>query len=127
MKKAVLLLVAILAWPIGAQAITGNELLAECRSREPHSRGYCLGLIVGVEAGFSPVRDIKSITRSANSHVNILFSTFGNCLSSGVTHGQMRDIVVRFLEQNPGRRHEQYHVLVFDALKEAFPCQPERR
>jgi hypothetical protein len=58
MKKAVLLLVAILAWPIGAQAITGNELLAECRSREPHSRGYCLGLIVGAAHAAGLVRMI---------------------------------------------------------------------
>ncbi|MFY7926243.1 MAG: Rap1a/Tai family immunity protein [Aquidulcibacter sp.] len=123
MKKAVLLLVAILAWPIGAQAITGNELLAECRSREPRSRGYCLGLIVGAAHAAGLVRMIAPQPIPGEPD----FSTLGGCTPDGVTFGQTRDIVVRFLEQSPAKRHEDFGFLVLEALQLAFPCRPGRR
>jgi hypothetical protein len=123
MWKAVLLLVALLAWPVTAQAITGNDLLRECRDRDPYSRGYCLGLIVGVEAGASVAQTLDEIV----DPLKMYSKTFGNCLPSRVSHGQMRDVVVRFLEQNPAKRHESFHLLVLEAFNQAFPCQPIRR
>ena len=123
MKKAVLLLVALLAGPASAQLITGNDLLDECRRQDSYSRGRCLGLIIGVEYGFSPVNDVYGVIDPSN----ILSSTFGNCKPDRVTHGQLRDIVVRYLERNPAKRHESFHLLVFAAWQEAYPCQPRRR
>ena len=125
MKKAVLLLVAFLAFPVSAQAmLTGNDLLLECRRQESAgSRAYCLGLIVGAAQAAGLVRSIAPQPIPGEPD----FSTFGGCIPDGVTFGQTRDIVVRFMEQNPAKRHEDFVFLVLEALRRAYPCRPVRR
>ena len=123
MKKAVLLLAALLAFPVSAEAITGNDLLRECRRQESGSRAYCLGLIVGAAQAAGLVRFIAPQPTPGETD----FSTLGGCPPDGVTFGQTRDIVVRFLEQNPAKRHDDFVVLVLEALQLAFPCRPGRR
>ena len=123
MKKAVLLLVALLAFPVSAETITGNDLLRECRRQESGSRGYCLGLIVGAAHAAGLVRMIAPQPIPGEPD----FSTLGGCTPDGVTFGQTRDIVVRFLEQSPAKRHEDFGFLVLEALRRAFPCRPGRR
>ena len=44
------------------------------------------------------------------------------CEPNGVTGGQLRDIVTKWLIENPAKRHLAGEVLVGEALIDAFPC-----
>ena len=45
------------------------------------------------------------------------------CVPNKVTVGQMADVVVKYLTNNPENRQEQAHYLVRLALTEAWPCR----
>jgi len=100
MKKT---LMAILFLPSMASAefLTGNDLLSRMNSEEVVQRMFALGYVAGVS--------------DAQQHV---FS----CPPSGVTNGQVRDVVRSYIEANPSIRHKTADMLVTDALKQVWPC-----
>ncbi len=116
MKSVVFLLGLVTAFPAFAQHTTGNDLLARCK-KQPSDRDWCLGFLQGLYGGYS---------------IGIFVGTPGSdqagllCVPENVTTGQTADVIVRFLEQNPARRHEGAVWLSFAALREAFPC-PSRQ
>jgi len=96
--------IAVVLWlttPAQAQVVfTGNTFFDYCSAREDSlSAGLCLGYIQGV-----------------------LESSTSTCIIPGVTFGQLKDVVVRFLRTNPQNRHNQASLLVEEAIQEAWPC-----
>ena len=72
-------------------------------------QGYQLGLLVGSGG------DTNFIKKTA-------------CVPSGVTLGQMKDIVQKFMQDNPEKLHLTAATAVVVSMKEAFPpCNDERR
>jgi hypothetical protein len=45
------------------------------------------------------------------------------CAPQGVTVGQLRDAVIKYLMDHPERRHLPFARLALDALKASFPCR----
>jgi len=84
-----------------AEFLSGNDLLSRMNSEEVMQRMFALGYVAGVS--------------DAQQHV---FS----CPPSGVTNGQVRDVVRSYLEANPSIRHKTADLLVTDALKQVWPC-----
>ena len=89
---------------------TGNGLLGLCRSSD-NSREMlaCYSYLKGTLDGW---------LTSEN--------TFRNgpsfCIPEGVTLIQLRDILVRWLDENPERRHEEGSALIVNAIVRSFPC-----
>jgi hypothetical protein len=79
-----------------ASADHGNELLIACRDQSDLKWGYCMGYIVGVAA--------------ASAYV---------CPPAEVTKGQMRDVVIRYLQNYPESRHQPAATLAATALSTA--------
>jgi hypothetical protein len=52
------------------------------------------------------------------------FDSVGHCLPSGVTKGQLADVVLQHLNRVPELRHHAASALVRAALARAFPCKP---
>ena len=100
MKK---LIAALLMVPMVAQAgfVTGNDLLRRMKAEEAYERMYALGFVLGVHDSF----DGESI-----------------CSGQQVTAGQTRDVVKKYLEENPAQRDLSAYILVLVALAKAFPC-----
>lgn len=69
---------------------------------QAHSAGVALGFIIGVHDVYRG----RSI-----------------CTQSGVTAGQLMDIVRAYFRAIPHRLHENAEVLVEEALTRIFPCQ----
>ena len=101
MKKplAMLLLIPALA---RAEFLTGNDLLALIQSREVMDRMQALGYIQGVT--------------DANMSIFI-------CPPSGVTAGQVQDMIRNYLQNTPATRNRSADRLIQDALKSIWPCQ----
>jgi len=104
-KAIALLLTACLSVPAHAGFMSGNMLLSNIQSEETYKRAYALGFILGVHDAYED---------------QVI------CSGANVTGGQVRDIVKKFLENNPSERDMPAHLLVMIALVKAFPCEKRK-
>jgi Rap1a immunity proteins len=94
---------------------TGNDLLKSCSTPSSDEyygfeRAKCLGYVLGAYDAFNT-------TSRVEGNIVIL------CPPEDLTKGQIRDIVVKYLEENPETRHESASDLVMLALSKAYPCK----
>ena len=100
---AVLVLVSAPARALAADSwVNGNELKKYCSSNS-YERGICLGFT-------SAVANIVAV------------AGWRACIPDGVTRGQLRDIMVKFLDDHPEALHLEAASLATRAYEEAFPC-----
>jgi Rap1a immunity proteins len=102
------------AVPVQAEIVankkTGNGLFSLCRSDEfSREMTACYSYIEGTLDGWL-------------TSENTFNHEPGFCIPQGVTLMQLRDSFVRWLENNPERRHEEGSVLIVDSVIHAFPC-----
>jgi hypothetical protein len=89
----------------GTTFVTGNELYQDLKDN--YGKLYSLGYITGI----ADVGNDNSIYE------------FKFCIPTHATQGQLSDIVSKWLEQNPERRHYSASSLIALAFQEAFPCK----
>lgn len=80
--------------------MTSNDLKNFCNGND-FQQGICFGFIVGVN----------------DLGVNTSF-----CTPTNVTAGQLRDIVIKFLNDNPAELHKPAVANAMFALRNVFPC-----
>ena len=107
MLRLSIVLMLLLGSPARAAVYSGNTLLDRCNDNENVSWGACLGYITAV----------SDVLNGGD-----VIAGWKACNPKNVTPGQARDIVVRWLEENPKERHYSANSLVAIALSEAFPC-----
>ena len=78
----------------------GNAVMQLCASPK-----LCETYLSGVVSGLLPL---------ANA---------AKCLPSGVSVGQGKDVLLKYLKSNPSKRHLHIALIFDDAMKEAFNCQ----
>ncbi|MGK2287274.1 Rap1a/Tai family immunity protein [Pedomonas sp. V897] len=117
---ALTLAVAVAVTPAIASAsntLDGNHLLKMCTSRidtgssgmkEAFDYGVCMGFIAG------SLDYVQLINEAAKKNIT--------CVPDGVTAGQAKDIVVKYLQNNPEKRHEPQPLVTIFAFQDAFPC-----
>jgi hypothetical protein len=97
----------------------GNKLFSDCTEKDPVSDGLCSGYIIGVfdsHAAYLALLPYGAIN---------LF-----CPPQGAAAGQVRDIVVRYLETHPETLQYTAASEIIVALMDAFPCasgKPQQR
>ena len=104
---AVALLTGLISSANG-KSIDGNRLLELCTS--PNFSDACFGYLAAV-ADTMTFEDI---------------SGYSACVPEGVTRGQSRDIVVRYLKDHAEIRHYIAPYLISKAKAEAFPCPKKK-
>lgn len=98
-----------LGWAGAALADDGNKLLQICKASEgSQSRANCLGYVAGVSDTLTDLASLGILKGSP-------------CLPTGATPGQMADVVVKYLTENPKDRNLSPSSLVAGALNEAWP------
>ena len=102
MKK---LLAALLMVPCIAHAefLNGNQLYQRMTSTDTGDKFYALGYVVG----------------AYDMGVHVFFCPK---TESGITAGQVQDIVKQYMADNPGLRQQSADRMVRDALKRVWPC-----
>jgi Rap1a immunity proteins len=132
-KLATLLLSSALSFPMSAQAqntekLDGNKLLDSCEDvvkvmdnpgyKSDSSKFYfCLGYIQGFGAAMETHRTITSATFTEYKSKDFLGILFPN----GVTNLQIARVIVKWLQDNPTKLHEDADMLMFVILRDAFP------
>jgi hypothetical protein len=79
----------------------GNKLLSDINSETYSGKALALGYVIGVHDSFD----------------TLLF-----CTPENSSQGQLRDVVKKYLENNPASRHKSADVLIVNALQQNFPC-----
>ena len=92
----------------GSAFLNGNDLYAYCTASDNSKRGICLGYVEGMA---------DSIGLMQTGSAAAVF-----CIPR-VLAGQARDVVVKYLQENPAHRHETGATLVMEALHDAWPCR----
>ncbi|MFM7273629.1 MAG: Rap1a/Tai family immunity protein [Gammaproteobacteria bacterium] len=108
--RALLLPLFVASLPATAAFDTGNRLYEDCSAENYFNRGYCGGYVVGI------VDTIEALQGRGVLPANAL------CIPEGATKGQLVDVVLKYLGDNPDRRHLDAGALVPEALNRAFPC-----
>ena len=86
---------------------TGNKLLATCESTIFYTVSDCLPYIAGaIDMG----------------ELDVTGQPKRWCRGPGVSLGQQKDIIIKYLKDHPERRHFPSGALVWQAMREAFPC-----
>jgi len=83
------LTIALVLWSRAALALTGNELLKRCEDNDAVQRAFCVGYVIGVA---------DMVEEGPSGLI---------CVATGVSNGQLSDIVVKFLRDHPERRQLQ--------------------
>ena len=91
--------------------LTGNELKEHCFKTGPYHKGICSGFIMGVFDGVY----LSEKTWTTNAH--------SICPPKKVTSGRLKDVVVKFLDEEIENLPKDASELVWDALILAFPCE----
>lgn len=111
MKLGVALVMFLACRAAGAGFYSGNEMLSDCRSEDFYERSSCLGYIAGI------------------SGADDAYTYWGDkkkesiCLRDKVTLGQLRLVVINWLEARPEKLDKSADYLVPQALEDAFPCK----
>jgi hypothetical protein len=101
----------------GADIESANTLLPACKSSaisDAYEQGICLGIIIGVSR-----MALRARAQDAATYLCI-------DIPSGVTRGQTRRVVVRYIEERPARMHEPFWSLALEAMQAAWPCPPRQ-
>lgn len=85
---------------------TGNSLLDKCQSQMIVENGVCYGFLEGIS---------DSLNRGRTD------SNF--CIPKGVNAAQLKEIFVRFLQNNPNMRHFTAVSLASEIFKTNFNCK----
>jgi hypothetical protein len=88
--------------------ITADKLYNACQSSNDEDQGVCLGYVMGIA--------------DALSSPNGLFG-LSACTNKGVKVGELRDIVMKFLENHEAKRRFAAATGLTEALSERFPCK----
>jgi hypothetical protein len=97
----------------GVKGEYSNELLRDCTepSLGTFTSGFCLGYIKGA-AEMSRLRQKVPTLPPL-------------CVPDALTVGEVRNIVVSYIEEHPEELHYASIALVHNALEEAFPCEAQ--
>jgi hypothetical protein len=103
--------------------IDGNRVLESCRGKTTTYQALCNGYIGGVIDGIKLAFTLTNQTDEPICKINTLDDSVKFQLPDGNNLGQVVDVVVKFLDENPEIRHYDASVLVLFSLRKYFPCK----
>lgn len=99
-----LVLFSAVSFNVEAAYQSGNKLKADLKNDSgTHNEMFAMGYIVGATEVLEDYKDV--------------------CIADGVTQGQLKDVVKKYLDENPESLHEAAYVLVYSALRKVWPCK----
>lgn len=128
MTSALSCSVLLAASPAATQTLAGNDVLQACSMADNlAAEGFCLGYIVGaiegLKWGAASIIAQDSAGLLEPDELDLLSSVLlGFCIPDTASNGQLKDVVVKHLQDNPATRHETARTLVQVALSAGFPC-----
>lgn len=111
--------------PITAEPFDGNFVLSMCESSDEMRLGICAGYFSGLVDGaaYGAMASAMTLGIENLAEVNNAIEVFiGYCVPPSATNGQIVDVNIAYLQDNPAMRHEAARGLFNLAMRDAFPC-----
>jgi hypothetical protein len=87
--------------------------------------GFCIGYVIGYSEG-TPWGVALAAANVRGEMVpdvnNLIGNVTGSCVPADAPNSQLRDVVTKYLQENPASRHESARTLIWRAYAAAFPC-----
>jgi hypothetical protein len=99
-----------IASPANADSYSGNDILKMCTSTSVNDQNFCAGYSSGI---FEEIRLVHVVQKTQD------------CVPVGVTYGQVEDVIVKYLKDNPADRNSAAVFLVTAAIGDAWKCGPQ--
>ena len=109
------LLALVGASPANASFLTGNDVLRDCTSHAAVTQEYCLGYVMGIADSLD--LDLARLKLSEEVPADSVLSA---CVPAGVQATQVKDVVIKYLRENPTTRNLPGGMLVTIAIKNAW-------
>jgi hypothetical protein len=116
MRVLISLFLIILSSESFGDPISGNQLYDELKEWKNSEKTqtpslYKMGRSLGYIQGLTEMDSLEGKSM---------------CVPSGVTNGQIMDVILNFLEKYPENRHKSAAILSSFAIWEAFPCAEKK-
>lgn len=111
---AILIVAIFVADPSKAAMDSGNSIWSYCQ-KKISSKLICAGYIHGVADAIFNLGELGQP-----------FVLWRACYQNGITNGQIKDVVVQFLRDNPSLRNGPAPLLIAEALSKAWPCSKNK-
>lgn len=108
-RKIILALLLSSLSKISAASNTGNDLAEMCISDRTVCKIFIIGMVRGIES--------TSLIYSKMNEEKPFF-----CIPPRVTNGQLAEIVIKYIKDNPKDLHKPASFLSTDAIETAYPC-----
>jgi len=130
-RLTIIAVIMVMLSVVPAMAVqrSGNDLLIDCSNlvkaeaaatvSRDHllGMGYCIGLIDGLVT-FNYVYEAVLQAAAVDNMVQM-------CLPERISTRKSAAVIVKYLEEHPGRLHESGQALAAQALVSAYPCSQE--
>lgn len=102
---------------IMAEITTGNGFLRVCSDlgeKTPMASSYCMGYLSGLTDGMAVIKVASGYRAYCIPQKDGRYAP---------TNGQLLDILLKYIRENPQIRHQSTSALFFKAMREAYPCR----
>ena len=104
-----------------AHSLTGREWLSQCKGITNIQRASCIAYIRGLDDMNSLFNQLQIYSKQDDN-----YNYFPKiCYPKGVTFGQLKKILTKWLNENPGKLHEELNFLYIMMMRETFPCKTQ--
>jgi len=128
----IILFFILMLFQVGASAFDGNKLLSQCshakkgfdgkiselKGVELMSAGQCMGYVSGTLSAYSYFDFLVE-----KNPLSSKYKDFYPCIPEVATNAQVLRVLIKYLNDNPEKLHEDASLLTTNALIQAFPCK----
>ena len=104
-----------------AHALKGKEWLSQCKGITNIQRSSCFSYIRGLDDMNSLFNQLEIYSKQEDNY----YSFPKICYPKGVTFGQLKKILIKWLNESPEKLHEELNFLYIMMMRETFPCKTQ--
>ena len=121
MRTIMFSLVFLILTVTPAHSLTGEEWLSQCKGITNIQRASCLSYIRGLDDMNSLFNQLQIYSKQGDNYNS--FSKI--CYPKGVTFGQLKKILTKWLKEHPEKLYEELSFLYIMMMRETFPCKTQ--
>ena len=121
MRKIIFIFLLLLATITPVHALKGEEWLSQCKGITNIQRANCIAYIRGLDDMNSLFNQLEIYSKQEDNY----YSYPKICYPKGLTFGQLKKILINWLNEKPEKLHEELNFLYIMMMRETFPCKTQ--
>lgn len=123
LSKWIVALCCLTSFGAHSEGMTGNELLQKLTDQDSDALFYLVGIVDAAEASRLVFdQNLMGGDEKARKEAIAILGRYWGCRPEKATYGQVRDVTISYLRENPQVRHSESLFLIAAAMRKAWPC-----